>query len=505
MITSNSEYKICIFISFSVLIIFHLISCGGRIESVYAEKYSSSPYIREFDVPLLNSGPLAIDVARDGTIWFTMEGANKLGSFNPVTKEFKLFQVPWKPDKEINHYGMEGIIADDRGFIWFTHGSTNKIGQFNPVSNSFRGYDIPTHESQPIFLILDEWGNLWFSELRGDKIGVIIENERIVEYDIPTEMSGPAGLAFDSEGKLWFTEAFSQSIGVLDPITGNINEFKPPESFIIYSPVGIIVDENDVVWFTDHGGSELIQFDPKINSWKKYSTSQAPPEIYPVSLPNDLEMDENGDLWIAEHAGNKIAKFDRSTQIMTEYTIPTFRAITLWLALAPDGKIWFAEAEGNKIGMIDPSEPVGFTLSVPKEPIIMNSDRVAYFLTNVSRIKQSNNSLEFSTYGEINTVRFRFDPEILNNSSIISNVNVTMIVPEELEEGKYVFSISIGEGSVSQTASIYLLVPPINYNVYIIILVPLIALVLIFSVLVRKSKRNRQAELNTNVSGVNKF
>ena len=47
-------------------------------------------------------------------------------------------------------------------------------------------------------------------------------------------------------------------------------------------------------------------------------------------------------------------------------------------------------------------------------------------------------------------------------------------------------------------------ISPILTLLYIL-LIPLIALVIIFSVLVRKSKRNRQAELNTNVGGVNKF
>ena len=431
-----------------------MITFSGVLNMVNAQDTTPSRYIQEFVVPLPASGPLGIASGKEGVIWFTMEGANGIGYFDTKTEEFNLFEIPWKPVAETKQFGLDGIIVDDNGIVWFTHGSTNRIGKFDTRNNSFEGVEIPTPNAGPFGLLMDSEGNLWFSELRGDKIGVIRSDGSINEFELPQPFSGPAGLTFDTDGKIWFTEAFGGRIGILDPVTGTIKEIEPPPRFTLFSPVGIVVDFEGVVWLTDHGGSEIIRFDPEMNSWRKFSTSEAPPEIYPVSLPNDLEMDQNGFLWLAEHAGNKISRFDRKTEILTEYTIPTFRAISLWLTIDPDGRIWFTEAEGNKIGVIDPTELVPFSVSLSPKSIPIEAGSTVAFTMSVYVNDVFDRPLDLSIYGSPTSIEFEFETkEISMVNSEDSVLEVMVTAPKELENVDYFLSLSASDLSVTQTVT----------------------------------------------------
>ena len=471
-------------------------------EPAYGQEAVSSPFVREFEVPLPASGPLGIAASPDGVIWFTMEGANKIGSFDTDTETFSLFEVPWQPSNEVRQFGLEGILFDSMGMVWFTHSSTNRIGRYDPGTNSFEGFELPTPNAVPFWLLQDVDGNIWFTELRGDKIGVIDIGRGITEYPLAEEFSGPAGLTFDSDGKLWFTEAFGGRIGVLDPSNGSITEFDPPPDFILFSPVGIVVDDDGVVWFADHGGSEIVRFDPKTDEWRKFSTSEAPPEIYPVSLPNDLEMDSNGDLWVAEHAGNKISRFNRNTGILTGYVIPTFRAISLWLTIDSEGNIWFAEAEGNRIGVLDPSQRVPFSVSLSPTSVVLDPDTPTVLTLSIDTEQDLSDPLELAAYGVPKTIEFDFDPEsIAPRQAGSTTVEIIVNPPDELEDGIYFFSISAGSQAVIQTVTVRLVNPPDDSNNLLIFLsiattAGLTVIIMTFVRRFRKRLPNRRTRLS---------
>ena len=74
--------------------------------------------IQEYEVPTPKSPPHDPAVAPDGSLWYTGQGANKLGRLDPKTGEFK--EYPLKTPNS----GPHGLVADKDGNIWFTRPSS---------------------------------------------------------------------------------------------------------------------------------------------------------------------------------------------------------------------------------------------------------------------------------------------------------------------------------------------------------------------------------------------
>lgn len=408
-------------------------------------------YITEFQVPQPHLGPLAI-VHHAGKIWFTLDGSNAIGVFNPSDESFEIYGLPWKPSVQVRQYGMEGIAVDKDGIIWFTHSSTSRVGKFNPTSQTFSGVQIRQNAS--VFRVLaDNDGNIWYSDIQNNKIGFISPDGTVTEFDLPTAKSGPAGLFFDSSGRLWFTETFAKKVGMFDPQTKSITEFPAPRNFV-NSLVGIVVDGDDIVWVADHGGSAIASIDPKTNTWQKFLTSRPPPDIYPISLPNDIAIDRQGNLWIAEHAGNKIAKFDKKTGLLTEYIIPSVPAITLWLTLDDEGNVWFAEAQAGKIGKLDVKKPVSFSLVLSNDVISVSAGKPTSF-SAVVEFSGSAPPISILSYGFPSSINITANPkQIPSQSSGSQRSELQINLGHGVDEGKYGFAISASDGRVLQTRTL---------------------------------------------------
>ena len=75
-------------------------------------------------------------------------------------------------------------------------------------------------------------GNLWFTELFGNRIGRITPDGKVTEFPLITPHSYPAGITTGPnsivagpDGNLWFTETFGGKIGRITP-AGVITEFE---------------------------------------------------------------------------------------------------------------------------------------------------------------------------------------------------------------------------------------------------------------------------------------
>ena len=421
------------------------------LPAVSGQVNDSSTYIKEFAVPQPYLGPLAITY-HDGKIWFTLDGSNAIGVFDPNDESFRMYALPWQPPNQVSQYGMDGIAVDREGMVWFTQSSTSRIGRFNPQSQTFAGIVIKPNAS--VFRVLpNKDGNIWYTDIKNNKIGFVSSDGRATEFDVPTANSGPAGLFFDSSGNLWFTETFAKKVGVLDLQTGKLAEFPAPRDFI-NSPVGIVVDKDGIVWVADHGGAVIVRFDPKSGTWNKFITSRPPPEIFPISLPNDLSVDKQGNIWITEHGGNKIAKFDPKTNLLTEYIIPSVPAIALWLVMDDAENVWFAEADAGKIGRLDTKKPVPFTLTLSADSVSVSAGKEAVFSADVES-SQSISKVSMLGYGFPSSLNVTTrTKEFAVQSPGSQKTDFQVSIKHETDEGRYGFAISASDGRVLQTRTI---------------------------------------------------
>jgi virginiamycin B lyase len=152
--------------------------------------------IREYEVPTPSSRPHDPAVAPDGSLWYTGQGANKLG--DPKSGEFK--EYPLKTPNS----GPHGLVADRAGNIWFTAISGGYVGKLDP------------------------------------KTGAIAEYRPSDGTEID-----PHTPVFDHNGILWFTNQETNSVGRLDPSTGKMTLAKSPTPHAV--PYGIVVTERRTI------------------------------------------------------------------------------------------------------------------------------------------------------------------------------------------------------------------------------------------------------------------
>ena len=85
------------------------------------------------------------------------------------------------------------------------------------LSGKIIEFPVPTANSGPFGITAGPDGNLWFTELVGNKIGRIspTPKHKLVEFPVPMANSEPASITAGPDGNLWFTEFNGNKIGQL--------------------------------------------------------------------------------------------------------------------------------------------------------------------------------------------------------------------------------------------------------------------------------------------------
>ena len=248
--------------------------------------------VTEFAIPTPGSAPISITTGPDGNLWFTEGDGNKIGRITPagVITEFASLSSGSSPT---------GITAGPDSNLWFTEYGANKIGRINsadvvtaaalvvpanavittPGGTSYsasatipKGTYLPagtitefaslSSGSNPLEITAGPDGNLWFTELYGNKIGRITPAGILTEFAVPTSNAGPTGITAGPDGSLWFTESPSNrvggaGVGKLGRITptGVITEFAIPTSS--GDPTEITAGPDGNLWFTEPGANKI--------------------------------------------------------------------------------------------------------------------------------------------------------------------------------------------------------------------------------------------------------
>src|SRR5262245_58646268 len=82
---------------------------------------------------------------------------------------------------------------------------------------------LPTASSGPGFIITGPDGNLWFTEISGNRIGRITPTGEITEFPLPTPNSKPQGITAGPDGNLWFTELGTHQLRRTTPTANSTN------------------------------------------------------------------------------------------------------------------------------------------------------------------------------------------------------------------------------------------------------------------------------------------
>jgi streptogramin lyase len=347
-------------------------------------------YVKEYSLPE-GTKPNALLVDDHGIVWITTSDSEKLLSLDPQNGTIVNFEIRDNSLPNTVHGNLTMVwtmVQDHDGKIWFAGLGTRTIWQLDPENDTFRLFH--SESGSPFQMKVGNNGNIWFTTLRGDTIGVI-EKSTDGDYKITSFETGnnttPAGIFLQNDS-IWTANIDSQKISQYhitreNNFVGNITalqNFPKYNDSMFSSPTDLIV-KNNSVWLTEHGTSFLTRYDLDTGKMIRYPTSQN--TFHTTTLPFWIRGAENPKiLWFNEHQGNKIGCFDLENNTLTEYSIPSIPMggyITYPLNISEDPQdekiLWFSEWNTDKVAVIDGHIPIPFEITSSKKEIILSSNK----------------------------------------------------------------------------------------------------------------------------------
>jgi hypothetical protein len=145
------------------------------------------------------------------------QGSNKLGRWDPITREITEYQ---------DNVRKHTVRIDPRtGYVW----STGAMTRFDPKTEK---YDRISEAPSCYGIALDQQGNAWFTELLPNG-KVDAKTLKVTKYTLPTANGRPGRIQVDDKGVVWFAEFDAGKIARLDPLgrpfEGRSDSCDPPQ------------------------------------------------------------------------------------------------------------------------------------------------------------------------------------------------------------------------------------------------------------------------------------
>jgi len=308
--------------------------------------------IIEYSFPDANAAPLYPVFDGKNTIWISDTAKPRLWKFTIDDKKFTSYEFGGQISVTLN--------IDNDGKVWYTDTPNSKIGFFDPQTEKFENIDLPI-KSVPIFTEADLKNNIWVA--LADK-NILLkydqDEKKFEEFKISAApLSGPTALILDKFGNIWFTESQAGKIGVINPDTGQSREFGPQDS--LKEPTALFFDNNGNLWISEHTGPAITKFDTVLETFERV------PVLDSDALPFGMASDQFGNIWLAQHTVDKLGVYDPYNDNFREIPVPTEQSFVQFITSDDSGNIWFVEQRGQKLGVVSITE-------IPKQMVSSTSN-----------------------------------------------------------------------------------------------------------------------------------
>lgn len=301
--------------------------------------------IKEYEVPTPKSRPHDPALAPDGSLWYTGQGANKLGRLDPKTGEFK--EYPLKtPDS-----GPHGLVADKDGSIWFTAISGGYVGKLDPKSGEIKEYRPSEGTSiDPHTPVIDHDGIVWFTNEQTNYVGRIEpKTGKMTLAKVPTPHAIPYGIVILPDNRPFFCEFGSNKLAAVDAKSMTIHEYTLPDSGA--RPRRLALAPDGTIFYTDYARGYLGHFDPSsgrlLKEWPSPGGSGSEP--YGIAITGD------GMVWYSESGvkPNTLVRFDPKSETFSAEQIPSGGGTVRNMVSTPDGRLYLACSGVNKVAVVE--------------------------------------------------------------------------------------------------------------------------------------------------------
>lgn len=260
-------------------------------------------------------------------------GSSETAKSNTYVKEYKIPTPCTQP---------LAIVTDPQGSIWFTQTNAGRIAKFDPTREVFTEYENPQWQGKSSMM----WGidyspdaSLWFTDDATDGIWKFsIEDEKYNRTNYPKAQDSLPQRLSVAGSKIIVNDFTGNKLTLLDIAQSDVGiSYLSIPSPVENSVTGsFAVDSQKNIWYTNwlfQKGGVLVKF-----SQEKFELSSITSpgnntnlfdlvDIYQfppgMSTPNGITVDANGKVWIVDTSSSFFFRFDPDTESFTKYITST--------------------------------------------------------------------------------------------------------------------------------------------------------------------------------------
>ncbi|MFO1394558.1 MAG: carboxypeptidase regulatory-like domain-containing protein [Steroidobacteraceae bacterium] len=271
-------------------------------------------------------GPHSMGQTSDGRLWITNSLSSTLMSYDPKTKQWKVYPVPG--DALYPHT----VRVDRNDVVWFTIVASNQVGRFDPKTESMTVIRLPhngffrwvTDMLFPTLLRISSW-------FPDHSYLLDFSHHRFLGYQV---QAFPYGIDVNpKDGSIWYCKLYANRIGRIDPKTLVITEYETP----LPGPRRGRFDANGVLWVPAFDVGALMRFDPATRQWKTWRIPGVAPGEYETPYALNVYR-PTGEVWITPNNSDRVVRFDPKTETFLSYPSPTRVTVLRDVSFTRDGK-----------------------------------------------------------------------------------------------------------------------------------------------------------------------
>ena len=144
--------------------------------------------------------PYGVDVAPDGTVWFSQLNEHRIGRVDPETFAVEMIETPFAAPRRMRF--------DAEGRLWIPGFSSSVVARFDPKTRAFQSYPVPIEpkgtETPYALHVHRPSGDVWICGTNSDTL-IRFEPgaERFTVYPLPTRVTYTREIDFDAQGRVW--------------------------------------------------------------------------------------------------------------------------------------------------------------------------------------------------------------------------------------------------------------------------------------------------------------
>ena len=298
-----------------------------------------------YELPGPNRMPFSGAPDKDGMVWIPYFGpANQIGRLNPETGEVQEFRVPFTGTA-----GIHSAVPADDGSVWLAEQGSNRLGRWDPQTKQITEYqdtNVPGRHGSKHTVRIDAQGNVWAT---GSPLAKF--DPKTGKYTHYPEIGFAYGVALTKDGTPWFAEFSSDGkVGKVDPRTDKVTKYAVPTPDAW--PRRIQVEDDGMVWFAEFGESpatltqtgKIARFDPKTEAFKEY------PLPGHSASPYAFDRDKEGRFWYSNMHEDVVGALDPQSGEVIEYPMPFSENTMREFFVDGHDHVWFGSPANNIVG-----------------------------------------------------------------------------------------------------------------------------------------------------------